>query len=165
MQLNELAIRHHAWVDLMGWHNKTVLESLGLIGTEIAEAGEEVFVFLDPEHRHESRLGEELADVMLRMMDLSVDEGFDLSEAAEGAGEVSWRSDNLYAQVTEVFADWKNAANAARKKQLDESFVQSVGKLARRVMTLAEMYRLNLLSEIRAKMEVNDVRGTRGRVI
>ncbi|MBK3780139.1 hypothetical protein G3A43_07700 [Paraburkholderia aspalathi] len=165
MQLNELAIRHHAWVERMGWHNTSVLESLGLIGTEIAEADEEVFAFLDAARRHTSKLGEEMADILLRMMDLSVDKGFDLTAAADRAGEVSWRSDNLHAQFTEVFVDWKNCANAARKAELDDTFVQLFGKLARRVMTLATMRGVDLLEEIRRKMAINDVRGTRGRPI
>lgn len=38
--INQIAKRHYAWVDRMGWHNKTVLEALALISSEIGEAAD-----------------------------------------------------------------------------------------------------------------------------
>jgi len=41
MDLNDLAARHYEWVEQMGWHNKTVLEALALIASEVGEAAAE----------------------------------------------------------------------------------------------------------------------------
>jgi hypothetical protein len=38
MEINEIAKKQFEWVDRMGWHNKTVLESLALIASEVGEA-------------------------------------------------------------------------------------------------------------------------------
>ena len=35
MQINEIAARQYDWVERMGWHNKTVLEALALIASEV----------------------------------------------------------------------------------------------------------------------------------
>ena len=72
MQLNEIAEKHHHWVDHMGWHNKTVLESLALIASEVGEAinecrGEEPT----------EKLGAELSDIILRTLDLMISRGID----------------------------------------------------------------------------------------
>ena len=38
MNINTIAARHHAWVERMGLHNKSVLEALALIASEVGEA-------------------------------------------------------------------------------------------------------------------------------
>ena len=50
MHLNEIATKHNEWVERMGWHNKTVLEALALIASEV---GEDVVAVTrtDSEHR------------------------------------------------------------------------------------------------------------------
>lgn len=57
----------------MGWHNKTVLESLALIASEVGEAVNEC----RGEHPTPA-LGEELADIVLRVADLAHQLGIDL---------------------------------------------------------------------------------------
>jgi len=39
MEINEIARRTHEWIKRMGWDNKTVLESLALIASEVGEQG------------------------------------------------------------------------------------------------------------------------------
>tara|TARA_R110001583_G_scaffold34551_2_gene115899 strand:+ start:3830 stop:4114 length:285 start_codon:yes stop_codon:yes gene_type:complete len=75
MEINELAEKQFDWVERMGWHNKTVLEALALIGSEVGEAVNEC--------RHEKpseNFGEELADIILRTVDLAHWQGVDLAE-------------------------------------------------------------------------------------
>ena len=38
MHINEIAAKQFDWVERMGWHNKTVLEALALIASEVGEA-------------------------------------------------------------------------------------------------------------------------------
>ena len=57
----------------MGWHNKTVLEALALIASEVGEAVNECRDITPTEN-----FGEELADIILRTLDLAEWQGIDL---------------------------------------------------------------------------------------
>ena len=74
MDLNDLAQAHYKWVEEMGWHGKaTPLELLALIASEVGEAVNEC--------RGETptdKLPSELADIMLRTMDMALVMGYDL---------------------------------------------------------------------------------------
>ena len=75
MQLNDIAQIHFDWVEDMGWHNKTPLEALALIASEVGEAVNEC--------RHETpseHFGEELADIVLRVVDLAHWQGINIEE-------------------------------------------------------------------------------------
>ena len=76
MDINEIAARQYEWVERMGWHNKTVLEALALVASEVGEAVNEC--------RGENpspKLGTELADIVLRVADLAHWQGIDLAAA------------------------------------------------------------------------------------
>ncbi|MEX3983733.1 hypothetical protein AB4Y45_32645 [Paraburkholderia sp. EG287A] len=171
--LTALAGRHHDWVERMGWHNKTTLETLGLIGTEIVEAQEEILLYQElPLHLKPAcydgfwtRLSEEMADITLRLMDLSVTAGFDLTVIAERAGPSAWKSRVAENAIAELLIDWKQCMNAARKAKLDEDFMQKFGRLVRRVLDYAEVVEMDLLGEVLRKMAINAENGTRGRLM
>lgn len=66
MNINEVAEKNYLWVEEMGWHNKTPLEALALVASEVGEAINEC--------RHEKpseAFGEELADIILRVLDIA----------------------------------------------------------------------------------------------
>jgi NTP pyrophosphatase (non-canonical NTP hydrolase) len=75
MSLNELADKHFEWVERMGWHNKTVLEYLALICSEVGEAINECRGKQPTE-----KFGTELADIILRTVDLAKQHGIDLDK-------------------------------------------------------------------------------------
>lgn len=73
--LNELAKEHYDWIENTNphWHNKTVLECLALIASEVGEAvnearGKEIT----------DNFKYELADIVLRVLDLSYQLNIDL---------------------------------------------------------------------------------------
>jgi NTP pyrophosphatase (non-canonical NTP hydrolase) len=66
VDLNDIAYRQWRWVESLGWHNKTTLESLALIASEVEEAINEAGV--DPPTEH---FAEQLADIILRTLDLA----------------------------------------------------------------------------------------------
>lgn len=173
VDLTALAGRHHDWVERMGWHKKTTLETLGLIGTEIVEAQEEIMLYqelplhLKPEAYQGfwNRLSEELADIMLRLMDLSVTASFDLTVLAERAGPTIWKSRLPENAIAELLIDWKQCMNAARKASLDEAFMEKFGKFVRRVMDYAAVVDIDLLGHVLRKMAINAENGTRGRLM
>ena len=71
--LHEIAKAHWDWVESMGWHNKNELESLALIASEVGEAVNEC-----RGEKPTKNFGEELADIILRTIDLAHDSGIDI---------------------------------------------------------------------------------------
>lgn len=75
MNINQIAERNYQWVEEMGWHNKTVLEALALVASEVGEAINEC--------RHEKpteAFGEELADIVLRVLDIAHWQNIDIEQ-------------------------------------------------------------------------------------
>jgi NTP pyrophosphatase (non-canonical NTP hydrolase) len=73
--INEIAKQNFDWVERMGWHNKSVLEALALVASEVGEAVNEC--------RHEQpteEFGEELADIVLRVLDIAHWQNIDLEK-------------------------------------------------------------------------------------
>lgn len=75
MHINEIAARHYDWVERMGWHNKSTLEALALIASEVGEAVNEC-----RGDKPSINFGTELADIILRVVDLAHWQGIDLAE-------------------------------------------------------------------------------------
>jgi NTP pyrophosphatase (non-canonical NTP hydrolase) len=67
MQINRIAKKQFKWVERHNWHNKTNLEFLALIASEVGEAINECRMQNPTEN-----FGSELADIILRVLDLSV---------------------------------------------------------------------------------------------
>lgn len=74
LTLTEICERQYDWVERMGWHNKTVLEALALVASEVGEAVNECRGEIPS---CEFRL--ELADIILRVADLAQWQGIDLN--------------------------------------------------------------------------------------
>lgn len=73
MNVAAIAARQHDWVERMGWHNKTVLEALALIASEIGEAVNEC-----RGEQPTPAFGSELVDIILRTLDLAVWQNVDI---------------------------------------------------------------------------------------
>ncbi|RHW76798.1 MazG nucleotide pyrophosphohydrolase domain-containing protein [Colwellia sp. RSH04] len=76
MKINQIAEENYQWVESMGWHNKSVLEALALVASEVGEAINEC--------RHEEptpAFQEELADIILRVLDIAHWQGINIEEA------------------------------------------------------------------------------------
>jgi NTP pyrophosphatase (non-canonical NTP hydrolase) len=73
MHLKEIADKQFDWVERMGWHNGTVLEKLALIASEVGEAVNEC-----RGDKPADNFGTELADIILRTVDLAVEQGVDI---------------------------------------------------------------------------------------
>lgn len=75
MNINDIAAKQFDWVERMGWHNKTVLETLALIASEVGEAVNECRGDAPTQD-----FGTELADIILRVADLAQWQGINLAE-------------------------------------------------------------------------------------
>lgn len=75
MKVNEIAEKNYQWVEKMGWHNKTTLEALALVASEVGEAINEC-----RNEKPTEAFGEELADIILRVLDISHWQGIDMEK-------------------------------------------------------------------------------------
>jgi len=75
MKINEIAQKNYHWVEKMGWHNKTTLEALALVASEVGEAINEC-----RNEKPTDAFGEELADIILRVLDISHWQGIDIEK-------------------------------------------------------------------------------------
>lgn len=159
MNLNTLAQTHYNWVEDMKWHNKTVLEALALIASEIGEAAYEHLDNTPTEH-----FGEELADIMLRALDLGCWQKVDIDKQVQD-NRIVWKYHDVPKMFMQLSFEFGNLVNTARKKELDIHFHHNLGKFMKGVLDIAEETHVNLEEEILKKMEINLQRGTRGRIV
>ena len=75
MKINDIAKQNFLWVEKMGWHNKTTLEALALVASEVGEAINEC-----RNEKPTDAFGEELADIVLRVLDIAHWQGIDLEK-------------------------------------------------------------------------------------
>lgn len=75
MKINEVAEQNFLWVEKMGWHNKTTLEALALVASEVGEAINEC-----RGEKPTEAFGEELADIVLRVLDIAHWQGIDMEK-------------------------------------------------------------------------------------
>tara|TARA_R110000737_G_scaffold252484_2_gene261912 strand:+ start:3457 stop:3756 length:300 start_codon:yes stop_codon:yes gene_type:complete len=75
MDINELAAKNYDWVERMGWHNKTTLEALALVASEVGEAINEC-----RGEKPTEAFAEELADIVLRVLDVAHWQGIDMEK-------------------------------------------------------------------------------------
>ncbi len=71
--ITEIANKHFAWLEEMGWTKATPLESLALIASEVGEAVNECRGIAPTEE-----LGSELADIVLRVFGMAKQNGIDI---------------------------------------------------------------------------------------
>lgn len=76
--IDGLALQHWLWCESLGWHNKTQLESLALVASEVGEAVNEC---RGP--KPTPAFAEECADILLRTLDLMFDNNIKPSLAIE----------------------------------------------------------------------------------
>lgn len=146
----------------MGWNNKSALELLGLIGSEIGESIEECKNGMPT-----SRFGEELSDIVLRIMHVGHLYNIDLKNLLETV-KVEWNLTNAPAikdQLLELVVDWSKWMNSVRKDKPDENFVLGMGKILTKVFFIAIQNNISLPKEIEKKMELNLTKGNRGRKV
>lgn len=165
MDIHSIAARAHAWVESVGWHNKTDLEALALIISEIGEAANECRGEPTP------LLGSELADIVLRVADLAVCRGIDLeSEIAALPPIPENLSLSPLASLSLVARDIAGAVDsccgcARETPGAERAFAASLAFGVRRLEALSERLGIDLQSECEAKMAINEARGTRGRAV
>lgn len=83
-EINDFARVVWEWVENMGWHNKTPLEYLALIGSEVGEAVNEC-----REEKINDELGAELADIVIRVFDFAEEMDIDIHKEMKDKMEIN----------------------------------------------------------------------------
>ncbi|MGI0010138.1 MAG: MazG-like family protein [Nitrosopumilaceae archaeon] len=85
--LSRITAKHVAWLKDKGWYgNKTPLESIALIASEIGEAANEC-----RGEKPTDKLPSELADIILRTLSLAHELGIDMDKAVEEKIQYNWK--------------------------------------------------------------------------
>lgn len=157
-----IAPRHCDWVEAMGWHKKTPLEAMGLIASEVGEAKEAMI-----EGHGEDMVGEEIADIALRVGDFAVWRGIDIEAAVANAVCLSAHPHydaTPNGCLDALFIATCKTMNICRGEQDDERLPAYVGEIIRRLEQLALMTGVDLAAATSAKVSKNLARGNRGRM-
>ncbi len=159
LDINKTAKEVYDWVESFGWHNKTPLECLALIGSEVGEAVNEC-----RDVRPTYKLGAELGDICIRTFDFAVEQGIDL-EAGIGIQEIQdllGSFDCTNKSPLECLALVAKQVGLAVNECLGEKPTPKLGSvlvgLCLRVFSIAHQEGIDLDACIAAKMEINRAR-------
>ena len=186
MKIKETTIIHSAWVGAMGWHDKRMLEYLGLIASEIGEAADEA-----PGNQITDKFGSEVIDIVLRVIDCAYMHGVNLlaeSQLLLGNPKTSLDRESLSfsdlahfaamstsfgprpeetvrEQLLAMMPDLARAMNDCRGATLSSTFGMHLTKVFLGALQLAHRYGINVDATIQAKIEKNALKGNRGRLV
>lgn len=162
MKFNKYAKLHYDWVDEMGWHGTPIMALIALIGSEIGEAAYEA---LNP-IQDSNNMGEELADICLRIMDLFYSHNVDIDKKVdEVSPTITWISQSLEGDFLELMSDFRHVVNSARHETLEDDFYNYLGGILCRVIDITYRNNIDLEETLKTKIEKNKVRGNKGRKI
>lgn len=159
MKLNLIATQHHQWVGQMNWHNRTHLEAAGMIASEVAEACGEMTL-----SGTTLRFAEEIADVVLRVLDEAVVLDLDVDAALEGQYISAPAYEPLERSMIRLTAAQSPLINAARKADFP-SMRTALIIILQHCLELDFRLSLNLERALDEKMAKNRASGNKGRLI
>lgn len=159
MKLNLIAAQHHQWVEQMKWHNRTHLEAAGMIASEVAEACGEMTL-----SGTTLRFAEEIADVVLRVLDEAVELDLDVDAALADQHACSPAYETLERSMIRLTAAQSPLINAARKADFP-SMRAALVTIVRHCLELDVRLSLNLERTLDEKMAKNRASGNKGRLI
>lgn len=166
----EVATEHRKWIESVGWAGKrTPLEALVLIASEVGEAASEC-----RGDKPTAQLGEELADIILRILDLTIDLQMGMFSYAEPINEHAARfADQLKPDLPPEYTDieaiglaiipiGRAIAELITMGTSPQCKVWVIGTL-KHAMGVASILGFDVKACLLGKMAKNKQRGTRGR--
>lgn len=164
LPLNDTAKAHFDWVEACGWHNKTVLEALALIASEVGESFQELLNDDTGE-----KFATELCDITLRIIDLCVLLAIDIDsvyqELQSSNSIKNWSEHSNSDLLGLICVHLANAINIARKDPLSTEFAKELVTIVAlaRYLSVINDNKFELI--LAKKMDLNAKNGTRGRKI
>lgn len=159
IEISRIAKRHHKWVASMGWHNRTSLEALAMVGSEMGEAAIEISLAgVTNKFKHE------LADIVLRCIDFTESLGIDLESRILPPTTRSVAYVSLERGFLDLIGLLSRAVNAARASN-DDLLGDYLVEIIAKSFEIGERLGIDLIASLSEKVEINIARGSRGRVI
>lgn len=151
--VNDLAAHHYFWVEQMGWHNKSNMESLALISCGISKAVDEA-----PDDVLSLKFPEKLVNIVLRLFDLAQMHGINLDArisrlVAPGEGGSSPTS-----QLAQVLVSVGRAMDSCRSEPPCAPFGEHLAKSVLQVFALAPACGIDLHDAVVRKMLENSTK-------
>jgi NTP pyrophosphatase (non-canonical NTP hydrolase) len=154
-KINDIAKKHYDWIDSKGWHKSTVLESIGLIGSEIGESIQEVY------DNDQEKLVLEIADIYLRCMDLGVKTNIDLD--IKRLEKEEWFNNfdllkygkSILEQLAYLTIPFAKLANTGRYEVLPKEFEDTLVTFMLSVEKICEINKIDLFETVEIKMDIN----------
>jgi NTP pyrophosphatase (non-canonical NTP hydrolase) len=187
MNIVEATARHSAWVGEMGWHDKSTLEYLALIGSEIGEAVAEA-----PKNCVTPEFGSELMDIVLRVIDCAYTHDVILLQEVARILEVSSeelptysfgrlaaaaytsekfmdpkanKNPSVLERLADILPDLANAMNDCRKHERAPSFGRNLTLVLLKALCYAHFEGIDVDATISAKLKKNFLKGNKGRIV
>jgi len=162
--LNNTAKSHFDWVESCGWHNKTVLEALALIASEVGESFQELL-----SANTGGKFATELCDITLRIIDLCVLLNIDIDSVYQGTHASSsienWSKYSNSDLLGLICVHLANAINIARKDPLNAEFSTELVNIVALCKYVSVVNNNDFELILAQKMALNRKNGTRGRKI
>lgn len=162
--LNETAKSHFDWVESCGWHNKTVLEALALIASEVGESFQELLSANTGE-----KFATELCDITLRIIDLCVLLAIDIDsvykELQSSTSIKNWSERSNSDLLGLICVHLANSINIARKDSLNAEFATELVAIVALCKYVSVINNNDFELILAQKMELNRKNGTRGRKV
>ena len=159
MSWDYVAAKQYDWVERMGWHNKTVLETIAHIGSEIGELAKEYII-----NGYCDSFSEELADIILRSLDLAYWQKILIADNFKTV-VVTWNKRGHLEDILELTIDFSKLVNSVRNDSDNPDFKRYLITIILRAIEIADINNIDIENAVRKKMEINEQRGTRGRLL
>lgn len=164
IQIQPLAEQHFQWVESKNWHNKTALESIALIGSEIGEALAEAY------DKNQDKLKLEVADIYLRCMDFTLENRINMDELRSqhihffNELDYSKYGNSNIEHLAYLNIPLAKLANTTRYTELHPEFKETLAEFILSVEKFAEKYDLNLYESITQKIQINLTKNHKNRI-
>lgn len=159
MTYNDLGARHYAWVEEMGWHNRSHLEAFGMIYSEVGEAAGEI-----TPQGISNEFPLELADIVLRSVDEAIVLGLNIDFERQHYSPDRPAYRTIQACLLQMTTELGKGVNAARSNDV-EGMATSLVRTLMLCEETASRSSIDLQAITESKMLANHGRGNRGRKI
>lgn len=162
--INKIAKAHFDWVESKSWHNKSPLESIALIGSEIGEAVQEVF------NKNDSLRDLEIADIYLRCIDLAVENNIDLDENRKKQithyhnFNVSNYGYHVVQHLAYLTVPLAKLANTTRHEKLPKEFSETLINFMLEIEKISVYNHIDLINNVAEKIEINLTKDHKDRI-
>lgn len=158
IKFNQIAIKHHQWLEEKGWNTTSPLEAAGMIGSEIGEATKECYW-----NQLTPKFKEEVADIVLRTIgftqryNIDIDHSLVIQKPDYDLWVVKSRygKGSILEDLSLMNGELSLVINECRGLEIGKNFVPTIMQVLLCVIDLANKAQFSLEDEVKNKIEKN----------